>query len=115
MGPEVKACKVCGEEKEESEFQKGWTTRCTTCALRYWRNYARQKRYGITIEQYELLLATPCGVCGKLSEVLDHCHATGIVRAALCSKCNKGLGHFEDSPDLLRAAAQYLERHRSEV
>ena len=40
---------------------------------------------------------------------LDHCHATGNPRALLCHNCNRGLGLFQDSPDYLRRAAEYLE------
>ena len=39
----------------------------------------------------------------------DHCHATGRLRAILCQPCNKLLGHAEDRPEVLRAAAAYLE------
>lgn len=43
---------------------------------------------------------------------LDHCHETGKARALLCHNCNRGLGLFQDCPDTLRAAANYLEFHR---
>lgn len=37
---------------------------------------------------------------------------TGEVRALLCSACNVGLGMFQDAPDLLTKAAQYLLRKK---
>jgi len=43
---------------------------------------------------------------------LDHCHKTGRVRALLCHNCNRGLGLMQDNPDILRAAADYVEKHR---
>lgn len=42
---------------------------------------------------------------------LDHCHETGLARGLLCHNCNRGLGLFQDSPDFLREAANYLEKH----
>lgn len=43
---------------------------------------------------------------------LDHDHRKGGVRGVLCHRCNHGLGKFCDSPELLRRAAEYLERSR---
>lgn len=40
----------------------------------------------------------------------DHCHKTGKVRFILCAHCNRGLGAFRDNPDLMRRAADMLEK-----
>lgn len=42
----------------------------------------------------------------------DHDHNTGVSRKVLCSKCNNGLGFFNDMPELLRKAANYIERFK---
>src|SRR5260370_15243056 len=61
------------------------------------------------------MLAAQNGVCKicrrtchrRLS--VDHCHLTNVVRWLLCSKCNIGLGQFNDDPELLREAANCLD------
>ena len=67
-----------------------------------------------------------CEVCGKtpspstrlvegkmvtipLELHYDHDHATGHFRGWLCHKCNFALGNVNDSPELLRKLADYLE------
>lgn len=74
------------------------------------------RRYGLTLEAYNALLADQdfrCAICrtqepGKMSWQIDHCHSSGRVRGLLCIRCNTGLGHFRDSPELLQAAKEYL-------
>jgi hypothetical protein len=58
-----------------------------------------------------------CGICGLdmgkgKGRHVDHCHATGNVRTLLCHLCNITLGMARDDPALLRAMADYVERHR---
>jgi len=75
-----------------------------------------RKRYGLTVEEYQTLLARQeevCAICrtatdGKVLAV-DHDHLTGQVRGLLCDRCNLLLGRVEDDPSLLRRAAEYLE------
>lgn len=51
-----------------------------------------------------------CAICGDPDPTdLDHCHRTGKIRWLLCRHCNRGLGAFRDSPDLLRKAASMLD------
>lgn len=82
--------------------------------------------YGITLAQYNAMVEAQnglCAICGKPETRLhlgklkrlatDHCHETKKVRALLCHQCNTGIGSFSDDPALLRAAADYLESHRT--
>lgn len=83
---------------------------------------ANLKKYGITEDQYGEMLREQdgrCAICreqpdgvGKTGKVLhvDHDHKTGAVRGLLCRDCNPALGAFRDSPELLRRAAEYLEK-----
>lgn len=55
-----------------------------------------------------------CEICGKgpegVSTVIDHCHATRVIRGVLCTTCNGVLGLFRDDPERFEAAARYLRR-----
>lgn len=83
-----------------------------------------KKNYGITLDDYNVMLTQQnnvCAICiepethidkrsGKAKRLaVDHNHATGKVRGLLCQSCNVTLGKMKERPDLLRAAAQYLE------
>ena len=85
----------------------------------------RLRRHGISVEQYDEIHTTQNGLCaickrpetriykGSLSRLaVDHCHVTGKNRGLLCWRCNSCIGRLEDSPDLLRAAADYIEKHK---
>lgn len=52
-----------------------------------------------------------CAVCGKVfsgNEVIDHCHETNKLRGLLCTKCNVGVGMFQNSPQFCDKAKAYL-------
>jgi len=82
-------------------------------------------QYNLSQEEYEALVNFQkgvCAICGKEETAVDpryktvrkmavdHDHETGKVRGLLCSRCNKGIGAMEDSPELLLKAVVYLER-----
>ncbi len=47
-----------------------------------------------------------CNFSGHL--YIDHDHATGEVRGMLCRRCNFGLGWFDDDPNKVLGAMEYL-------
>jgi len=79
-----------------------------------------KKRYGITLEQYDELLAKQhnrCAICGRhqaglrVSLAVDHNHSTGKLRGLLCDMCNRGMGLLRESTDLLVKAINYLKEN----
>jgi hypothetical protein len=40
---------------------------------------------------------------------------TGQVRGILCGYCNQGIGMLKDDPDVIAAAAKYLQQHRQMI
>jgi hypothetical protein len=72
------------------------------------------RRYQITEAELAALRkrqGNRCAICGRRARralVIDHSHATNLVRGLLCGPCNTGLGMFGDDPDRLLSAAQYL-------
>ena len=75
------------------------------------------REYNLTPEQVTEMMVLQKGLCVACTlpfsdekPAIDHCHTTGRVRGLVHMKCNLGIGQFDDSPDKLRAAADYLER-----
>jgi len=87
-----------------------------------------RRKYGVTLEWYRETLSKQnnvCAICkqpekavikGKvISMPVDHCHKTGKARGLLCTKCNRGLGLFDDNPKNLQNAIKYLGSHLGEM
>lgn len=74
-----------------ADFERAWTEQSGRCAI-----------CGV-----ELL---PTGL-KKNAVARDHDHKTGKRRDLLCRAHNTAIGLFSDSPDLLRRAADYIDRH----
>ena len=77
-----------------------------------------RRKYGIGIDDYDRMFVEQegrCAICGEPgpdqgSLHVDHDHASGQVRGLLCVSCNNALGAFREDYDILRAAADYLDR-----
>ena len=81
---------------------------CNTCApimQPVWR-------FGVPFETVKTIQSGThtCAICNRKQKlVIDHCHRTGVTRGFLCTRCNNGLGMFEDSSAILMKAAAYLD------
>lgn len=74
----------------------------------------KARSHGLTLESYRAMLAAQDSLCGICHEpmarvCIDHDHQTGVVRRLLCHNCNVAIGHLRDDPQLIRAAATYIE------
>jgi hypothetical protein len=113
-------CKRCG-----STLRLKAGNRCVRC-LRQWRRdnewrYYRQhgsalfRKLGITPAEFYAMAEAQgwaCKICHQIPTSMlhvDHDHETNKIRGLLCGGCNVGLGHFGDSAERLKAAAEYLE------
>jgi Autographiviridae endonuclease VII len=74
------------------------------------------KKHGLSLEDYEAMLARQQGACGiceipfRRTPCIDHCHVTGLVRGLLCNNCNLAIGNLQDNPIFAYKAGGYLER-----
>lgn len=70
-------------------------------------------RFGLTSRDREFLHKLVGGICPicrhREAVCVDHDHSRGHVRGLLCTRCNFGLGHFDDDIQTLRRAMAYLE------
>jgi hypothetical protein len=85
--------------------------------------------YGITLADYDKMLASQNGVCAickqpetrknKYTGVcrlhIDHDHETGKVRGLLCHSYNFALGAFDDDIRLLEEAVVYLKERGDDI
>lgn len=78
--------------------------------------YQKKNKYNLNKEEYLKLYTdqnNKCKICGEsfdnIKACVDHSHTTGLVRGLLCSKCNKGLGFFNDNIEILKKAIDYLQ------
>lgn len=135
-----RSCRTCNNARNR-DWSMANTLRKRETALRwYYRNKEHVRRvrqilkesdpvrfhaarlkvvYGMPIGEFQAREQAQGGVCAicrtrpkKGPLQVDHDHKSRAVRALLCPGCNTGLARFQESPDNLRAAIQYLERHQ---
>lgn len=82
------------------------------------RNYLK-RTYGLTLAQFDALLAAQGGVCaicgdsksgtGRRSFSVDHDAVAGVIRGVLCGPCNTGIGLLRHDAIRLAKAIEYLK------
>lgn len=139
----MKKCSKCGIEKPLSQFHKDKNTKtgtkssCKACYSKFHEEYYAkntdkvksknkkmwlQRKYSLSVEEYELLKTQQDNKCVICQEQLndgyevhvDHSHKTGKIRGVLCRWCNTGLGNFKDKIESLQRAIEYLSHHENE-
>lgn len=129
----AKQCTKCKATKPISEFgnragdDQLYRSSCRDCTNqdRATKQLAQtMASFGLTVDDYFQLLESQgnrCAIC-KMENLsknvkhvpfnVDHCHKTGKVRGLLCSKCNLGIGNFNDEIARMESALNYLIRHQ---
>ena len=129
-GPKMaEYCIACEELKNDDEICRDGM--CRSC-WKFVSNPQRTPRgqravnikysFGLKYRDYSSMYAHQDGKCmicrsplakykghgDSPTACVDHDHETGQVRGLLCRKCNTGIGCFNDSPDLMDSAIEYL-------
>jgi hypothetical protein len=113
----------------------GYSARCKPCRTAIYNKYRKEhgydkkryeknpqaererhliRKYGINQARYDQMFSAQsgcCAICKKSQDRnfdVDHNHTTGEVRGLLCTNCNRMIGHANDDPKRLIAAAIYL-------
>lgn len=119
--PEMRICVRCGKNRQVKFYTGPKGTVCVSCqkfqrARTTHANRVKQT-YGMDGGDYERLVFAQggsCAICRGTRDynlAVDHDHVTGYVRGLLCKLCNAHLlPASKDTPAILRAAADYLER-----
>lgn len=106
FGDGTKQCRTCEEIKPLDRFDKFtkssrpgrpvyYSSDCKPCRS----EDARRRRYGTTLLAQIEIQGNICALCQvEAPTVLDHDHETGILRGAICRRCNFAL-HYLDDPE----------------
>ena len=106
-------CKECRRSYNRNRW-KNRVQKNPRCHL----NKHLRRVFGISLEEYERMEQAQQGLCAickckcphRKRLCVDHDHKTKKVRGLLCDPCNRGIEALKDSPEVLRAAAAYLEK-----
>lgn len=146
----MKTCRKCNKSEPDIQIAPKRRI-CLDCKRQEWREYAASnkdkrktalkewqeshveyrklydtnqkliKNYGITLEEYNVILKKQnkvCAACFKPESVVfkgkikalavDHCHITNVVRGLLCNRCNVALGMLLDDVERVKLLYEYI-------
>jgi Recombination endonuclease VII len=121
-------CRICARIRNRASLKKhavkiaanARVRRASPAGKNYQRNRDYRKHYGITLAQYEDMLDQQRGVCAISGQAptnrrlhVDHNHKTNVIRQLLHQDINTAIGLFQENPDWLRAAADYIEKWKA--
>lgn len=125
--PEEFVGKRKGRLSKNSVYQYRWDAKNPEKVKAYraeWRRSNVRRRldtqlrykFGITLEQYETMVAAQegrCAICKKLPQpgrrlAVDHDHRTGRIRKLLCNICNRYLGYVNEDVTVFDTAKSYI-------
>ena len=101
--------------KRSKKYRKKWNDK----NKKHIADYHRNKKYGLTPEQYDSMYLEQFGICalchepfGDQKPCVDHCHITNKVRGLIHMGCNSMIGYAKDNPETLELGAEYLKKHQ---
>lgn len=122
LGAKAKARYDAADPEKRRQYQAKYRAANRARRREEQKKWQLRKNYGMTPDDVAQMLAAQdnrCLICddafdlqSPASFAIDHDHATGEVRGALCQLCNKALGLLRDDPDLMRRAAEYVESRK---
>lgn len=122
-------CKECNRERNRETYRRSYDRdpEAWLARNRRWKEAnpeqhayvmrrSKLKKYDMTPEEYEALLAVQGGVCGKCKKPpwkrrnlsVDHDHRTDQVRGLLHTDCNTAIGLCGDDVEGVQEALDYL-------
>ena len=106
----IKQCRNCKEEKQIEDFphfstnEAGRKNTCKDCSKKLTELRKKLKSENPPPVQGN------CPICENHTDnwILDHCHFSHNFRWYICNSCNLALGRFNDDPQILLNAINYL-------
>lgn len=124
-------CKPCCKEYLGNRYRAN-PEHFKKIQLKYLKNNPQKRKssilkhqFGITIEQYDMMIKMQNGLCAICEELetakhqngivkqlsVDHNHKSGKIRGLLCHRCNLSIGLLKEDRKIFINALKYLEKN----